>query len=719
MSARVDHEHAAFLASDVYRGADLLPAHRQDLARSGLTAETICAARLRSVPPADLSALLGPRLAGRVDSALLIPYDASGFYRVKLFPPVPDNDGHMQRYHQPADTAPRLYIPPAVASPLADASQTLHFVEGEKKALRGAQEGLACIGIGGLWSWRYDGKIIGDFDGIDLAERSTVLVPDSDVWTRPDLRRAVYALGRALEDRGAKAAVLKLPAGADGAKVGLDDYLCTFSMAMFEKLPRLVLAHKAFTDCATWYRQWVKRGDIAPPSSALALLANVDAVRYLHPAQDVADGVLYYAIPAGETLVIVTSERTSFTSDMLPAGLALRHADVGRGVSLTRDIAMTWLTENAPGSVAAALDGIADYLARHVAFRDRRAPLWLAAWVVGTYCYRAFAEYPYLHLRSAEKACGKTRLMGLLADVSFNSAPPSACPTEAYLFREAERRSGTQCLDEAEGLTENDEHKKALIGILNVGYKRGGSVPRVEKQGERFVTVDYEVYAPRIIAGLSALKGTLESRALSIVMFRRRRDETIARIGRETENTAARLRDLCALACLAHVRDIIAGYDTAHELLSREPIDDRAVELMAPLLAVALVADSETGGDGRSRTLLAVARNVGAGRDAGDSDSNTARLVAALQSIREGHGERVRPADLLEALRGAGWEWLKSTKGVAAMLAPLGLVTRTVRDGAGTYRAYRLDAETLADLRERYSPPALEEEGTPAGSEQA
>jgi hypothetical protein len=50
---------------------------------------------------------------------------------------------------------------------------------------------------------------------------------------------------------------------------------------------------------------------------------------------------------------------------------------------------------------------------------DRRTALWLAAWTLATWCYRAFQVFPYLSIRSAEKRCGKSRLLGLLAYVSL------------------------------------------------------------------------------------------------------------------------------------------------------------------------------------------------------------------------------------------------------------------------------------------------------------
>jgi hypothetical protein len=715
--------HVALLVSAAYDGASLDPQHLKDLERSGITPETARAARLRSVPASDIPRVIGARLAALVDSALLIPYDSRGeFYRCKLYPPAPGENGHTQRYYQPPDTAPRLYVPPGVAPALADPARELVIAEGEKKSLRGAQDGLACVAIGGLWNWLHEGRLLDDFTRIDFCERSTVLVPDSDVWTRTaDLLHAVYALGRAIEERGATVHVLKLPAAPDGSKSGLDDYFSApgATLATFEALPRLGLKHRVFTECASWFKAWTKRKDSAQQASALELLARIDTVRRLHPAQDVNDGTLSYGLPAGEKLVIITSERETFTSDAPPSGLALRHTDVGAVVSMTRDVAVRWLA-GARGSVAEALDGIVEYLARHIAFRDRRAPAWLAAWALGTWCYRAFPSYPYVRIRSAEKACGKTRLMELLSDVCFNASPPTAAPTEAFLYREAERRSGTQCFDEAESLAGDNDKMVTLISILNVGYRRGGSVPRLEKQGERFVTIEYEVYAPRIIAGLAALKETLDSRSLPLLMVRRRRDEPIARVGRETAGTAARLRDLSALACLDHISDLLGAYDQARDLLAHQGVDDRAEELIAPLLALALVADAEAPA-GRAETLLAVARDLGAARDAAEEETKTARLVTALLRIRAERGEQLRPGELLEALRGVGWDGLRSTKWLAAALVTLDLTRRTIRIGDKTVKGYVLDGR-LEDLAARFCPPATtaetpEDERDEAGSD--
>jgi hypothetical protein len=442
----------------------------------------------------------------------------------------------------------------------------------------------------------------------------------------------------------------------------------------------------------------------------LELLRRADSVRVLHPAQDVVDGVLWYGLPLGEgsregaegeTLVLITSAREAHRADALPEGFALRHTDPGP-CSVSREVAVRWLTGAEQGSMAQALDGLAGYLARYVFLRHRRAPLWVGAWTLATWCYRAFRIFPYLSIRSAEKRCGKSRLLGLLARVGFNASPVTAHPTEAQLYRSAARTGGVQLFDEMETLRGDRERFDALISVLNVGFERGGVVTRLERRGGRFVEAPCEVYAPRVLAGIAGLKETLEDRALLLVMLRKRRDEPVARLTTGIEAEAQALRDLCALASLAHIRDILAAYDGVPALLEGEGIDDRAVDLWSPLIAVGLVADGEDHGT-RTGQLLEVARELSSVRDADAETGQTARLLEALDAIRAERGETPTPGQLLEALRARpGWEWLGSPRRLAGLLNPLGLYRRQLWDGQRRRWCYVLTPDELADLRARF-----------------
>jgi len=694
---------------------NLHPEALEDLRRSGLSDATIAEAGLYTPAPGDLPRLLSARLVAQVRHVLVFPYDGAGpggawrrddeFVRCKLFPPASDGQGHTIRYFQRAGTPPRLYIPPRARAALTDPTAPLLITEGEKKALKANQEGLACVAVGGLWNWQASGRPIADLDGIDWYEREAVIVPDSDVWTRPDLLQPVFALGKELEGRGAKMSVLKLPSGGDGAKLGLDDYLCTSSGEAFDALPRLALKHAAFNRTSVWWRGWVKRKEEAANASteptALDLLERAESVRVLHPAQDVVDGLLWYGLQVDGALVAITSARHAHRADQLPEGIALRHAEPGPS-TVSRDLAVRWLTTGESGSIARTLDALADFFTRYVVLRERRTALWIAAWALATWCYRAFRIFPYLSIRSSEKRCGKSRLLGLLARVCFNSSPVTAHPTEAQLYRSAARTGGVQLFDEVETLRGDKDRFDALISVLNVGFECGGVVTRLEKRGDRFVEEPYEVYAPRVLAGITGLKDTLEDRALPLFMLRKRRNEPVARLNRATDAEAQALRDACALACLTRIGDILSAYDLTPAALEREAIDDRAVDLWGPLLSVAFVADMEDGGN-RSREILDAARDIGSQREADAEAGTTARLLEALEAIRMELGETPAPADLLEALRARPvWDWLKSTRRLAGLLNPLGIVRQQIRAGDRRRWCYVLEAGQLADLRARY-----------------
>ncbi len=184
----------------------LHPEHLADLVRSGLSAQTIQAAKIHSVSPREIPRHLGFN-DERITSVLCFPYfGEAGFCRDKVFPTsLTDRAGHKIRYLQRKGSGSRLYIPPRAERVLADPTISLYFTEGEKKALKAAQQGHPTIGLAGLWNFTSQGELLPGFSRIKLAGREVGLIPDSEVWTRrKDLLLAVYRLGRLLEERGAK-----------------------------------------------------------------------------------------------------------------------------------------------------------------------------------------------------------------------------------------------------------------------------------------------------------------------------------------------------------------------------------------------------------------------------------------------------------------------------------------------------------------------------------
>jgi hypothetical protein len=435
--------------------------------------------------------------------------------------------------------------------------------------------------------------------------------------------------------------------------------------------------------------------------TAVELLQREATLRRLHPAQDVLDRVLWYGRPVEGGLVMVNSERQALRADELPAGIGLRHDDPGPS-TVSRDVAVQWVTGGARGSLAQTLDALGAFFTRYVILPDARTALWVSAWTLATWCYRGFRVFPYLSIRSAEKRCGKSRLLGLLARVTFNASPVTAHPTEAQLFRTAARTAGVQLFDEVESLRGQRERFDALVTVLNVGFERGGVVTRLERRGERLVEEPYEVFTPRVLAGIAGLKDTLEDRSLPIFMIRKRRAAPVARLGRATDEEAQGLRDRCALACLTHIAGVLAACDTASANLEAQGIDDRAVDLWSPLVAVALAADAEDNGQ-RTSEVLAAARELSSVRDADAEASPTVKVIEALEAVRRKKGDTVGSAELLNAVdRKPGFESIKNVRRLAALLNPLGIVRRQLWNGGARRWCYVLDAAQLTELRARY-----------------
>ncbi len=212
----------------------LIEQHLTDPRRSGLSDATITEAGFYTVPLRQIKKMLGFDFSG-IDSAYAIPYPGcDDFTRLRCFPA---DGATCAKYYQKTGTSNRLYIP---AGTLDGQDTTLYITEGEKKALKASQEGIACVAIGGLWNWRDDGGLISDFGKLSLDGRDVHIVPDND-YLLPDrqggeknLKQAVQGLAEALINKGAFVSIVELPSGPDK---GIDDYLITHTVAEFLALP--------------------------------------------------------------------------------------------------------------------------------------------------------------------------------------------------------------------------------------------------------------------------------------------------------------------------------------------------------------------------------------------------------------------------------------------------------------------------------------------------
>jgi hypothetical protein len=458
--------------------------------------------------------------------------------------------------------------------------------------------------------------------------------------------------------------------------------------------------------------------------SAIQLLDNMNSTESLRLPQDFVDNKMWFGVLARKEKLLLNSVRQLLTLDKVPGSLTV--TDHGFDLCrLSKDAIVRFLGGTSAAGDALLVD-LRAFFARFVIFRDKRIPLLLAAWTLGTYVYRVFRVFPYLALRSPAMRCGKSRVLDELSLVAFNSSKKVVNPTEAQIFRGPSRNGGTLLLDEVEALKNADrENFIALLSVLNSGFERGGTVPRLtkDKQGN-FVEVSFDTFAPRALAGINKLAATLNDRCISIVMQRKLRQEKTERFSpSKLEGDAQSLRDRCYLWALSHASDLSATYDQADQFFTDlAALDDRARDLWEPLISIVALADVERGDGQKTLTdeLTALALDLCQVRDGEAEDSLVVQIVKALQEIvtqkrQEGlfQGEDeiiLTPTDLAGLLKEKlRWEKL-SPKGLAALLNPLGLFSKNTRLKEKVTLAYHVREQDLAELSDRYTQGSASED---------
>ena len=165
----------------------------------------------------------------------------------------------------------------------------------------------------------------------------------------------------------------------------------------------------------------------------------------LTTAQDYSYGTLHYCVQYNGTRHILTSSReltplwiaraqgTQFTTTEVTT---TRFSHKGIDDFLSRKVSCTVDTLYAE---------IIDYVRTYVILPDEMSYAVVALWVMGTYVYRMFRYYPYIHL-NAEKGSGKTTLLEILEPICFNG-DLSSDSTGAALFHEVQVNGSTLLLD--------------------------------------------------------------------------------------------------------------------------------------------------------------------------------------------------------------------------------------------------------------------------------
>lgn len=348
-------------------------------------------------------------------------------------------------------------------------------------------------------------------------------------------------------------------------------------------------------------------------------------------------------------------------------------------------------------SLSAYLESVIQFLRRFVAFPSEHEAVAVAIWIAHVVLFERtkdrFETSPILAITSAEKQSGKSRLLDVI-ELLVPEARRMVLPSEAVVYTMlAQRPRPTLLLDEADaifGPRTADKHE-GLRAILNSGNRAGSPVHRVRMMGNARVVEAFDVFGPKVIAGIGQLPDTVTDRSVVIRMRRRRSDEHVERFRGRAAAAMARAIDLDTSTV-----NLADGYpDVPDEL------PDRAADGWEVLLAIADAAGGEWSARARSAAVALSASQPA-------TVTTGMRLLADVKTAFGG-AARLASAELLDrlhAMHEAPWgDWYGkplSPRGLAKLLEPYGIGPGHWRDGLGTVRGY--SAADFQDAWARYVP---------------
>jgi hypothetical protein len=295
-----------------------------------------------------------------------------------------------------------------------------------------------------------------------------------------------------------------------------------------------------------------------------------------------------------------------------------------------------------------------------------------------------------LAITSAEKECGKTRLLEVFETLVANPWFTGRV-TAAVLTRKIDAEQPTLLLDESDAAFGSDkEYAEALRGVLNTGHRSGGKASCCVGHGTSTTFRDFSTFCPKAIAGIGKLPDTVAGRAIPIRLKRAAPGEGIARFRRRDIETEVR----CLREEIETWSPLIADSlrDARPDLPSE--LTDRQQDGAEPLLAIAdaaggewpeaarralidLCSQAQGSDDSTGRLLLADIRQVFASK--GVDRLPSAELVAALADIETSPWGEWHQGKPLTALRLAG------------LLKPFDVFPGGVRFGDKSLRGYLIE----------------------------
>lgn len=332
------------------------------------------------------------------------------------------------------------------------------------------------------------------------------------------------------------------------------------------------------------------------------------------------------------------------------------------------------------------LDAVVTFLTTYIVFPTVQHAKVVALWIAHSHAIDGCELTPYLSISSAQKRCGKSHLLKLIARL-VRRAWLVAGPSAATVYRMIDERRPTMCVDEVDTIfkAKGSEGAEALRGVLNVGNDRDVKIPRcVGQQYEQIK--EFSPFCAKVYTGIGQLPDTVADRSVPVELVRRKKSEPIRRwCWRDIKAAAVDLQAELAAWATADVIEALRG---ARPAIPRG-LHDRAEDLWEPLLAIADLAGGSWPGEAR-----AAAQRIMAGAD--DDDAIGVRLLVAMRDVFAATGDLADDPELPGIAP-------DTPKGVTTVVVLAALIDRQT-DPWGDW--WGEDVQRALEKAEKATPPA-------------
>lgn len=207
----------------------LSDSHRRMLEEASAIRPEVIAARgcFTEADKRNLERIGHAKANGRVPCLVVPLHSADGetvIYQIRPDTPPVNAEGETAKYLLPKGARLVVDCNPIARPDVLNPDVPLWITEGAKKADSAISRSLACVSISGVDCWQQGKVPLPEWYQIPMKARPVYVAFDSDAMTKREVWFALKRFTAFLRSRGAAVQIVYLPAGEDGAKVGLDDF---------------------------------------------------------------------------------------------------------------------------------------------------------------------------------------------------------------------------------------------------------------------------------------------------------------------------------------------------------------------------------------------------------------------------------------------------------------------------------------------------------------